>query len=44
MERGNIKYYLYDIKMVHNILEQALKPVFKIDRQEQKKQKKQRKK
>ncbi len=32
MERGNVKYYLYDISEVLKILEEALKPVFRIDR------------
>ena len=40
MERGNVKYYLYDISEVLRILEEALKPVFRIDKQERKKRKK----
>jgi hypothetical protein len=39
MERGNVKYYLYDIQEVLKILEEALKPVFRIDKQERKKRK-----
>lgn len=37
MQRANIEYYMYDIKEIHIILEEALRPVFRIDRQEQKK-------
>lgn len=37
MQRANIEYYMYDIKEIHVILEEALRPVFRIDRQEQKK-------
>jgi|LauGreDrversion4_2_1035121.scaffolds.fasta_scaffold129585_3 hypothetical protein len=40
MERGNVKYYLYDISEVLKIMEEALKPVFRIDKQERKKRKK----
>ena len=43
MERGNIKYYLYDIAEVHNILEASLKEVFRIDKQERKKRKRMKK-
>lgn len=32
MERGHVKYYLYDIAEVLKILEEALKPVFRIDK------------
>ncbi len=34
MQRANIEYYMYDIKEIHVILEEALRPVFRIDRQE----------
>eukprot|EP00347_Sterkiella_histriomuscorum_P009407 403341333 len=44
MERGNIKYYLFDIQEVHNILDEALQPVFRIDKQEKKKRRRQQKK
>ncbi len=44
MERGNVKYFLYDIGEVLEILDQALKPVFRIDKQERRKRKKQTKK
>jgi hypothetical protein len=37
MPRGNADYYLYDISEVLRILEEALKPVFRIDKQERKK-------
>jgi len=40
MERGNVKYFLYDIGEVLEILDQALKPVFRIDKQERRKKKK----
>jgi hypothetical protein len=39
MERGNVKYFLYDIGEVLEILDQALKPVFRIDKQERRKKK-----
>ena len=32
MQRANIEYYLYDINEIHTILEEALRPVFRIDR------------
>ena len=37
MQRANIEYFMFDIKEIHVILEEALRPVFRIDRQEQKK-------
>lgn len=37
MARANIEYYIYDIGEIHTILEEALRPVFRIDRQEKKK-------
>jgi len=43
LERGNVKYYLYDISEVLKILDEALKPVFRIDKQERKKQKRKKK-
>ena len=39
MQRANIEYYMYDIGEIHVILEEALRPVFRIDRQETKKKK-----
>jgi hypothetical protein len=39
MQRGNIEYYMYDINEIHVMLEEALRPVFRIDRQETKKKK-----
>ena len=39
MVRGNIEYFMYDIKEIHTILEEALKPVFRLDRIEKRKQK-----
>lgn len=39
MERGNVKYFMYDISEVLKILEEALRPVFRIDKQERKKKK-----
>ena len=39
MQRANIEYYMYDIAEIHTILEEALRPVFRIDRQETKKKK-----
>jgi hypothetical protein len=44
MERGNVKYFLYDIGEVLRILEEALKPVFRVDKQERKKRKRTHKK
>ena len=38
LTRANIEYYMYDISEIHVMLEEALRPVFRIDRQEQKKQ------
>jgi hypothetical protein len=38
LQRANIEYYMYDIAEIHVMLEEALRPVFRIDRQEQKKQ------
>jgi len=32
MARGNIEYFMYDISEIHTILEEALRPVFRIDR------------
>jgi hypothetical protein len=37
MVRGNIEYFMFDIKEIHTILEEALRPVFRIDRTEKKK-------
>ena len=37
MQRANIEYFMFDIKEIHQILEEALRPVFRIDRQEKKK-------
>jgi hypothetical protein len=37
LQRANIEYYMFDICEIHVILEEALRPVFRIDRQEQKK-------
>jgi hypothetical protein len=34
MCKNNVLYYLYDISEIHDILENALRPVFRIDRQE----------
>jgi len=39
MSKNNIEYFIYEVDMIHIILEEALKPVFHIDRQEKKKQK-----
>lgn len=39
MIRGNIEYFMFDIREIHTILEEALRPVFRIDRTEKKKQK-----
>ena len=39
MVRGNIEYFMYNICEIHIILEEALRPVFKLDRQEKKKKK-----
>ena len=39
MQRANIEYFMYDINEIHTILEEALRPVFRIDRQETKKKK-----
>lgn len=32
MQRANIEYYMYDINEIHVMLEEALRPVFRIDR------------
>jgi hypothetical protein len=32
MQRANIEYFMYDINEIHTILEEALRPVFRIDR------------
>lgn len=37
--RGNTEYFMYDISEIHTILEEALRPVFRIDRTERKKKK-----
>lgn len=42
MQRANVEYYMYDINEIHTILEEALRPVFRIDRQETKKKKRMR--
>ena len=39
MQRANIEYFMFDIAEIHTILEEALRPVFRIDRQETKKKK-----
>lgn len=39
MIRGQTEYFMYDIAEIHTILEDALRPVFRIDRTEKKKQK-----
>lgn len=39
MIRGNIEYFMFDIREIHTILEEALRPVFRIDKVEKKKQK-----
>ena len=37
MQRASTEYFMFDIKEIHTILEEALRPVFRIDRQEHKK-------
>lgn len=37
MQRASTEYFMFDIKEIHVILEEALRPVFRVDRQEQKK-------
>jgi len=32
MARANVEYYMYEIGEIHTILEEALRPVFRIDR------------
>lgn len=39
MVRGQTEYFMYDIAEIHTILEDALRPVFRIDRTEKKKAK-----
>lgn len=39
MTRGSTEYFMYDISEIHLILEEALRPVFRIDKQEARKKK-----